>query len=201
MAKKLKTPNCPALCNFSTWDWQKNRKPKKMKKKSWRSRRKVFVTSYRFSYCGRGFSLLFLGVRRRFTGEGVLTLTIVLFTWPPTFLSQCVCLLIYIAWLNLGQQQLFLLTLMPGNQQVLKKGKTNQVCVSVGYLSVSPPVCGPLLSFGLLNELDFYRFRLAFPLFHFLSFWFCVSACVYWFPTSSTWLDLTCSSGFHYLYP
>jgi len=52
----------------------------------------------------------------------------------------------------------------------LKKEAKLTRCVCVGYLSVSPPVCGPLLSFGLLNELDFYRFRLAFPLFHFLSF-------------------------------
>lgn len=56
-------------------------------------------------------------------------------------LSLCVCVLIYIAWLNLGQQQLFLLTLMPA--------ETNS---SNNYVAMSIHTRGTVgFSFGVLS--------------------------------------------------
>lgn len=162
-------------CVIFQLETDKNRKAKEMKEQ-----RKVFVTSYRFSYCGEGISL---GKSR---AEGVLTLTIVLFTWPPTFRSQCVCvcacLFISHDWILANSN--FSINFNARQPADLKKYDELTRC---GIW-----LCLHLFAlFGLVNELDFYRFRLAFRLCHFLFLVLCLCLCILISNVfHSAWLDL-----------
>lgn len=127
--QKLSSPNCPALCNFSTWDWQKMGKPRK-----WRSREKFLWLLIAFPTVVREFLWGKAGQKG-------------CWLWPLFYLpgrqlfglSVCVCVLACLyRMIESWPTATFSINFNARQPADLKKiRRTNQVW----YLAVSPPVC------------------------------------------------------------